>query len=130
SVGRGLAMERPVEDSAPSSVHVARKGAHRRCARCGKVVSRRTFVCRRCGKRQRIDPRATVLACAGLFLIGIFAVTAAGAQLPFPGLGRKSPGASSAPAALAPRGPGVATVTATELWSLYNLNAASADARF
>jgi len=70
------------------------------------------------------------MACAGLFLIGVFAVATAGAQLPFPGLGRKAAGAASAPAARATGGPGAATITANELWGLYNINAASADARF
>jgi hypothetical protein len=123
-----------VEDSVPVRTHVSRKGAHRRCARCNKVVSRRTLVCRRCGKRQRIDPRALVMGCAGLFLIGIFAVATAGAQLPFPRLGRKaadaSPSAPPASAGSAAQGPAIEAVTATELWGLYNLDPSRADARF
>jgi hypothetical protein len=120
-----------VEETAASATRVARKGSHRRCARCGKVTSRRTFVCRRCGKRQRFDPRAKMLAGAGLFFLGIFAFTAAGAQLRLPRFGRD---AAAQPIAAGSSAPGVALagepVTATELWSLYNLDAAKADARF
>jgi hypothetical protein len=126
-------MEAFVEDStAGSSTRVARKGSHRRCGRCGKVVSRRTLVCRRCGKRQRLDPRATLLACTGLFFLGIFAVATAGAQLPFPRFGRgggaaqQPVAASAAPAAPAPG----EAVTATELWGLYSLDTVRANARF
>jgi hypothetical protein len=98
------------------------------------VVSRRTLVCRRCGKRQRIDPRATVLACAGLFLIGVFAVATAGAQLPFARFGRKSTAAATGTTPAAPEvaalGPSAESITATELFGLYNVDPAKADARF
>jgi hypothetical protein len=72
------------------------------------------------------------MACAGLFFLGIFAVATAGAQLPFPRFGRKAEVAeASAPATAVPVGPRVAeTLTATELFSLYTLDAHKADARF
>jgi hypothetical protein len=122
-----------VEDENTSSrARVARKGAHRKCARCAKVVSRRTLVCRRCGKRQRIDPRATIMACAGLFLIAVFAAATAGARLPIPRFGRQPAAqtAASVTAPPAPSAPSVATMTATELFSMYNLDPSRADAMF
>jgi hypothetical protein len=110
---------------------VSRRTSHRRCARCGKVVSRRALQCKRCGKRQRINPRSFLLGMAGLFLIGLFGVATANQRLPF-GLGSRRMNAGPEPWApyAAPRGAVSATLTAAELWALYNVDAAAADARF
>jgi hypothetical protein len=110
---------------------ISRGAGHRRCARCGKVVSRRALQCRRCGKQQRVNPRSALLAVAGLFLIGLFGVATANQRLPF-GLGsrRMNAGPESWSPYVAPRGAASATLTAAELWALYNVDAGAADARF
>jgi hypothetical protein len=115
----------------PVAAKVARKGSHKRCARCAKVVSARALVCRRCGKKQRLNPKVSLLVVAGVFLAGLFAVASAGPRLPF---GRKDVAsvAWSAPArpAEAAYGEVAARLTASELWEQYNLDAHKADARF
>jgi hypothetical protein len=117
----------------PDSARVARKTSHRRCARCAKVVSRRALVCRRCGKKQRVNPRTTMLALAGFFLIGLFAVATVNQRLPF-GLGRARAAATASdawsPFVVSARDPSHATLTAAELWALYNIDDGKADARF
>jgi hypothetical protein len=94
-------------------------------------VSRRALVCRRCGKKQRVNPRTLMLGGAGLFLIGLFAVATAGPRLPFVARLRGEPvppAAATAPAAhsLATEN----TITAAELWAAYGANAAAADAKW
>ena len=68
---------------------------------------------------------------AGLFLIGLFGVATANQRLPF-GLGSRRLNAGPEPWSpyVAPRGARSATLTAAELWALYNVDAAAADARF
>jgi predicted nucleic acid-binding Zn ribbon protein len=118
----------------PSVARATHKGSHRRCARCGKVVSSRALVCRRCGKKQRMNPRTTLLLLAGVFLIALFGV--ATVQQRFPFLRARdvvSSDAFRAPAApvLAPRAVTSGDlISATDLWGLYNLDASRADARF
>jgi tRNA_anti-like len=120
-------------ETPPGSARVARKTSHRRCARCAKVVSKRAYVCRRCGEKQRMNPRGAMLGLAGLFLIGLFAVATLNNRLPF-GLGRARAAAPSAdawsPFVVAARDPSHATLTAAEIWGLYNADDAKADARF
>jgi tRNA_anti-like len=121
----------------PNTIVAASRSRHRRCARCGKVVSRRAIVCRRCGKQQRVNPRTTMLALAGFFLIALFGVATVGSQVP--NLRRRF-GRAHAAEATPPRdavsqattaGLAAGTIlTATELWDLYNLDADKADARF
>jgi hypothetical protein len=112
---------------------IHRRTSHRRCARCAKVVSRRAFVCRRCGKKQRLDPRGVMLALSGLFLLGLFAVATVNQRLPF-GLGRSHVAVAAAeswsPFVVAGRDPTHTTLTASELWALYNVDDVKADARF
>jgi hypothetical protein len=111
---------------------VSRRASHRRCARCGKVVLRRALVCRRCGKKQRMNPRSALLGLAGLFIIALFAVATANQRLPF-GLGRARANEnpeSWSPFVVAGRDPSGATLTAAELWALYNVDTAKADVRF
>jgi hypothetical protein len=121
-------MKGAVEASVVSSAaRLPRKSAHRRCGRCGKIVSRSVIWCKRCGKQQRMNPRSALLACAGFFLIGVFAVATAGAKLPFARLmGRRAAASPAVQPALVAAG----TLTATELWDLYSLNAAKADALY
>jgi hypothetical protein len=109
---------------------ISRRASHRRCARCGKVVSRRALVCKRCGKKQRVNPRSLLLGAAGLFILGLFAIATASQRLPF-GLGRAREAPESwSPYTAAARASGPATLTAAELWALYDDNGAAADARF
>jgi hypothetical protein len=110
---------------------ISRRASHRRCARCGKVVSRRALVCKRCGKKQRVNPRAALLGLAGLFLIALFGVATANQRMPF-GIGGKrlNPGPEPWSPYVAPRDATRATLTAAELWAQYNVDATSADARF
>jgi hypothetical protein len=95
------------------------------------VVSRRAIVCRRCGKKQRINPRAALLGTAGLFIVALFAVATMNQRLPF-GLGRRANATpeSWSPFVVGVRDPARATMTAAELWALYNDDAAAADTRF
>ena len=110
---------------------ISRRASHRRCERCGKVVTRRALVCRRCGKKQRINPRSMLLAMSGLFILGLFAVATVSQKLPF-GLGRNRAAAATAwsPYVVAARDPVKGVLTASELWALYNVDSAKADARF
>jgi hypothetical protein len=126
---------RPVDE--PSmSVALARQAPYpvrvqqRRCNKCGKLVSRSAYACRRCGKTQRIRPRTILLGLAGALMIGMFAVASASALLPqaHPG---DSPAGLKAPASLphaAVTLPGrTPEVTATDLWMSYSHDAAGAD---
>ena len=57
----------------------------RRCATCGKLVSRTAYVCQRCGKRQRIRPQTLVVLClAAGVIVGMFAVAVANAGTVLP----------------------------------------------
>jgi len=115
----------------PGATRVSHRSGHRRCARCGKVVSRRVLVCRRCGKKQRVNPRTALLFLSGMFMVGLFAVATAAPRLPF---GRARAGAATAPDWSPPlaiaRDPSIPTLSAAELWTLYNRDVAKADARF
>jgi len=127
---------RPVEDDIVDGIahsdieKVARKTSHRRCARCSKVVSRRALVCRRCGKKQRINPRSAILGLAGLFVVGLFAVATASQRFPFRARSAQGGSESWSPFVVASRDPAHPTMTAAELWALYNVDNAKADARF
>jgi predicted nucleic acid-binding Zn ribbon protein len=118
----------------PAVPRAAPKGSHRRCARCGKVVSSRALVCRRCGKKQRINPRTTLLFLAGVFLVALFGVATVNQRFPFLRARDVSSTSSFAPGApvVPPRvaATGEELISATDLWGLYNLDAAHADARF
>jgi hypothetical protein len=103
--------------------------SHRQCSKCGKLLSRAVYACRRCGKRQRIRPRTMVLALSGCLLAGMFAVASANALLgvqPPPETAPTWPKMAAAPSL--PKAS--AEVTATELWSAYALDAAAADRKF
>jgi predicted nucleic acid-binding Zn ribbon protein len=104
-------------------------GSHKQCMKCGKLISRSAFACRRCGKRQRIRPRMMLLALTGFLLAGMFAVASASALL------TPTHPQETAPAwpkmAAAPVNAKAATeVTAVDLWAAYARNAADADRQF
>jgi len=99
------------------------------CLRCGKLVSRAAFVCRRCGRRQRIRPRTMLLVLSVCFLGGMFAVASATAVLvpaPTPETAPAWPKMAAAPAV--PKAS--AQVTAAELWAAYARDPAAADGQF
>src|SRR5262245_60003309 len=58
--------------------------SHRQCVKCGKLVSRAAYACRRCGKRQRLRPRTLLIALSGCLVAGMVAVASAGAFLGAP----------------------------------------------
>jgi hypothetical protein len=111
------------------------RDSHKQCAKCGKLVSRAAYACRRCGKRQRIRPRTILLALSACLLVGMFAVASAGVVL---GSARNADAAVAPVAAgsMAESGvvPSPATpaveVDAVALWLAYNQAPAKADLRF
>ena len=102
----------------------------RRCSKCGKLVSRSAYACRRCGKTQRIRPRTILLLMAAGLMVGMFAVASAGGLAPQvhpvePATTLKTPPElHHAPAVLPGRTP---EVSATDLWTSYSRDAAGAD---
>jgi hypothetical protein len=101
----------------------------RRCSKCGKLVSRSAYACRRCGKTQRIRPRTILLFMAAALMAGMFAVASAGALTPQSHPGEPAP-LVKAPSELhhAAVMPGrTPEVTATDLWMSYSHDAAGAD---
>lgn len=119
----------PLPRNAYRMKHTPSKRAHKRCAKCGKVVAIRALVCRRCGKRQRVNPKVLYLGLAGMFLAGMFAVAA---LVP---VGKP---VDAAPMARAPGGPpgnvggakgGQAPLhlSAADLWTAYGKDPAGAD---
>jgi tRNA_anti-like len=99
----------------------------RRCGKCGKLVSRAAYACRRCGKSQRMRPRTLLLFLAGGLMVGMFAVASAGALVPqarpVESSAAQSPSAVRAPATSS-RAP---ELSATDLWIAYSRSAAEAD---
>jgi tRNA_anti-like len=116
----------------PSSTRLVRKSSHKRCARCGKVVSSRALNCRRCGKKQRANPRTLLLLLAVAFIGSIFAVTGVmsvsyGRRRDVVGPLSATPGTPLTTASTAPAGD---RISAVELWEQYSVNAAHADVRY
>jgi ribosomal protein L40E len=66
---------------------------YKQCMKCGKLVSRAAYACRRCGKRQRIRPRTMMLVLSCFVIAGMFAVASASALL-----AQRAPGISRAAA--------------------------------
>jgi hypothetical protein len=102
----------------------------RRCGKCGKLVSRSAYACRRCGKSQRVRPRVILLGLAVVLMIAMFGVAGANALLPgaHPLEAQPLPPPARAAVALPPApASGTPRVTATELWAAYSLDALSAD---
>jgi hypothetical protein len=101
-------------------------GNHKHCLKCGKLVSRDAFACRRCGKRQRIRPRTMLLVLSCCVIAGMFAVASASALLTAPAPPETAPAWPKMAAAPAiPRAS--AQVTAAELWAAYARNPTEAD---
>jgi hypothetical protein len=112
------------------------RAAQRRCGKCGKLVSRSAYACRRCGKTQRVRPRIILLGLAGFLMVAMFAVAGVGAlrgptrpvesAAPFVASGVR---ATPAPARLtgSVRTPEVGAV---ELWVAYSRDPVATDLRF
>lgn len=108
------------------SVAVARQAPYpvrvqqRRCTKCGKLVSRAAYACRRCGKAQRMRPKtmlllASAMAIGAMFTVAVFSTGAAihpDALKPLPPLPTPAPPAAVANAH-------TPSVTAAALWSAY-----------
>jgi ribosomal protein L40E len=129
---------RPV-DSRVMSVAAARQPPYpvrlqqRRCGKCGKLVSRAAYACRRCGKSQRLRPKTILLMVSGVLMVGMFvaaAISGSGVSrsadaAPVPATSPVAAQASSpvqrAAGARAPE------LSAAELWSTYSRDRAAAD---
>ena len=97
--------------------------------KCGKLLSRAAFVCRRCGKRQRMRPRTMLLALSGGALAAMFGFATASALMPPPHPVEAAPGwpkTAAAPAMVK----AAAEVTATELRAAYARDVVQADRQF
>jgi hypothetical protein len=138
--------------SSGMSTAVVRQGSfrasplHKRCGKCGKLVSRSAFQCRRCGKRQRMSRKSLLLILSAGLMVAMFGAAALG------GSGPPSAGWTAARAGGAPRDLGAAAavsgtkagrgsvgpadtrdaarMTAAELWLAYAEDGAAADRRF
>jgi hypothetical protein len=134
---RGMTSEVARRAAYPTGAH------HKRCAKCGKLVARAAFQCRRCGKRQRVRPRWIMLGLGTCLMAAMFAVATVSA-LSSPA---HSVEAASQPASgvtpenqvgIAPgrsgRSPDQAaravTLTAADLWMEYARDPAGADREF
>jgi hypothetical protein len=88
----------------------------------------KALACRRCGRRQRVNPRTIYLFLAGSCLAAMFGVASLGSLRPS---ARPADAAPAAGADLARvRVPGAAAparVDAAELWAAYNRDAVAAD---
>lgn len=100
----------------------------RRCGKCGKLVSRAAYACRRCGKAQRVRPRSILLALAGGMMVAMFGVAGVGALFP-----QARPGETQGPKAAAPVRPAppvsarTPEVSATDIWTAYSKDPLAAD---
>ncbi|HXU62093.1 MAG TPA: hypothetical protein VN962_10350 [Polyangia bacterium] len=100
----------------------------RRCGKCGKLVSRSAYSCRRCGKAQRMRPRAILLVMAGILMVAMFGVailTGTGATArPID----RPVAAAAAPATAARLVKGqTPEVNATDLWAAYTRDRVATD---
>lgn len=109
---------------------------HKRCGKCGKLVARAAFQCRRCGTRQRIKPRTILLVVSICLVGGMFAVAGASGLMAQPRGPETAPfAAGHAGAAVfdnvpAPDAAGATSVSAGDLWAAYVRNPGDADRRF
>jgi hypothetical protein len=122
-------------DARRASYPVQANSRHRRCEKCGKLVSRAAFECRRCGKRQRMRPSAILLALGGGLMAAMFTVAAASAlSSPAHVADAAVPLAIPLEGALPGIAPGraspAAKLTAADLWLEYARDPAGADRRF
>jgi len=98
---------------------------HKRCGKCGKLVSRAAFMCRRCGTRQRIKPRTIFLVLSVVLVAGLFAARALEISV-----AAAAPGAPAVDTVPAPDAAGATSVTAGELWAAYVRDPVGADRRY
>jgi hypothetical protein len=124
------------------------KAVHKRCGKCGKLVSRSAFQCRRCGKRQRMRGRTVMLMVSGCLMAAMFAAAALGGGSPSgfsieasnASMAKTRPGGRALAAANSQSVPAqapvtvsdqaeVTRVTAAELWLEYTHDPAAADRR-
>jgi ribosomal protein L40E len=100
----------------------------RRCGKCGKLVSRSAYACRRCGKTQRVRPKTLLLCLAGGLMVGMFAVAGLGGLMPSAHPTEGVASAAGLPAARSPS-PSLTTseITAADLWAAYSHDAPAAD---
>ena len=106
---------------------------HKRCGKCGKLVARAAFQCRRCGTRQRIKPRTIFLVLSICLVAGMFAAGGLMAQSRAPemaAVGGAHAGAAAADNVPAPDATGATSVAAGDLWMAYVRDARDADRRF
>jgi len=109
---------------------------HKRCGKCGKLVARAAFQCRRCGTRQRIKPRTILLVLSVCLVGGMFAVAAASGLMPQSrvtepaSVGAGHVGSAVVESVPAPDASGATSVTAGDLWMAYVRDARDADRRF
>jgi hypothetical protein len=105
------------------------RATHKQCMKCGKLLTRAAFACRRCGKRQRIRPRTMFLVATGCLVVGMFAIASASALLTPPHQPETAPAWPKMAAA-----PAVPTasvqMTAADLWAEYGRDTAEANRKF
>lgn len=109
----------------------------RRCGKCGKLVSRAAYACRRCGKSQRIRPKTMLLLAsiglmAAMFTFAILSAFGVSARSPVESSPVGAPGPSPAATPPAPRVAAGQTpeLTAAELWSAYTRDPVAADRQY
>jgi hypothetical protein len=108
---------------------------HKRCGKCGKLVSRAAFVCRRCGSRQRIKPRTILLVLSACLVAAMFAVAGAGglfahANPPETAAGPHRPMAAMPEDLVPPDATGARPIAAAELWMAYVRDQVAANRQF
>jgi hypothetical protein len=135
------ARRRPMSDGMSSAAIDRRapyevRAHHKRCGKCGKLVARAAFQCRRCGTRQRIKPRTILLVLSVCLVGGMFAVAGgsglmAQSRAPeLPVVGAGPAGSAAAEGVPAPDAAGATSITAGDLWVAYVRDAGDADRRF
>ncbi len=106
---------------------------HKRCGKCGKLVSRAAFVCRRCGTRQRIKPRTILLVLSFCLVAGMFAAAGASALVAparAPDMPMVGAGTGAVETVPGPDVAGATSVGAADLWAAYARDPAGADRQF
>jgi predicted nucleic acid-binding Zn ribbon protein len=101
---------------------------HKHCAKCGKLVSKMAYACRRCGKRQRVRPRTILLGLSACLMVGMFAVATAGALAPRATEIYAAPGVTPGATPTEPKA--TVAVDAPALWLAYSHGSWEADRQF
>ncbi len=107
---------------------------HKRCAKCGKLVSRSSMRCRRCGQRQRWSRRKLLLASSVALIAAMFAIAINTTFFPNGRVAESSVPTAATHATpralLASRLANATSVTASDLWMAYMRDPAAADRMF